>query len=232
MILPYTPTAHHTPSLMELTEKKRRMELSAEECIEMFGERDAVLMNFVPMMLTMLAFEQLTAYIDYCRDYRLSDYKAHNRQLRVCIKEYDRGLRLGCGPSWPIYEKYCRRLREYVDVDLFKCWCTFTNEVSHQYRGMEHRDIPARVTLARMLMAYVEQFGDKMDAMVGKATNSNFHTPQTPYCVAISVLCIDIADKFDHKMKVTDVMTRCVRVLANRCRELVGIILDEEGCPK
>lgn len=102
-------------------------------------------MNFIPQMLTAIALEEAEKYIDYCRDNRLSDYRKHNREMRKCINEYNYELKRSYGTAWNSYQNYLSRLRERVSVDLFKCWCTFTNEAARQYIGIEHKDIPARV---------------------------------------------------------------------------------------
>lgn len=202
--------------------------LTSDECIKLFGARESVLMNFIPQMLTALAFDQLKAMIMYCRKRRLDEYKRHNRQLRNCIEEYDSELRASYGRAWYTYQSYLARLRDDVLLDLFKCWCTFTNEASRQYVGRPHKEIAARVTLARMLMTYVEDFDTRMDKIISARIKNTCNRRQNPYCVLISVLCIDIAETFGHKMKITDTMSLCVRVLANRCRILADSIMAEE----
>ena len=202
--------------------------LSSQECINMFGARDAVLMNFIPQMLTAIALEQVGKFIKYCRDHRLSEYKRHNRQLRKCIEEYNYELRKSYKSAWYAYQSYYERLRNAIEVDLFKCWCTFTNEASHQYIGRQHKDIPARVAFIRMILDYVETFDKKMDKVISNRLNSPCTRKQDPYCLLISVLCIDIADTFGHTMQITDCMTICVDVLANRCRQVVDEIMADE----
>lgn len=214
-----TPNAKHA----------HRNELSSDECIKMFGAREAVLMNFIPQMLTALALEQAEAYIGYCRDNRLSEYKRHNREMRGCIDEYNHGLKASYGQAWDAYQHYLGRLRDAVQADLFKCWCTFTNEAARQYVGIVHTDIPARVTFARMLLTFVEDFDKNMDKAISEKINAPCQRKQDPYCFLISVLCLDIVETFGCKMQVTDTMALCVKVLANRCHCIVDEILSEEG---
>ena len=73
---------------LNIPTKPKQKPLTSDECIKLFGARDAVMMNFVPQMLTALAFEQAEGFIGYCRDHRLSEYKKHNREMRKCIDEY------------------------------------------------------------------------------------------------------------------------------------------------
>ena len=202
--------------------------LSSEECINMFGARDAVLMNFIPQMLTAIALDQAEEFIKYCRDNRLSEYKRHNRQMRKCIDEYNYELRKSYKSAWYAYQNYYDRLRNTIDVDLFKCWCTFTNEASHQYVGRQHRDIPARVAFIRMILDYVESFDKKMDKVISEKLHSPCSRKQDPYCLLISVLCIDIAETFGHTMQITENMNLCVNVLVNRCRQVVDAIMADE----
>lgn len=202
--------------------------LTSDECVKLFGARKAVLMNFIPQMLTALALEQGEAFIKYCRDNRLSNYKRHNREMRKCIDEYNFELRKSYARSWRAYQKYLERLRQTVELDLFKCWCTFTNEAARQYVGHPHTEIPARVALLRMILTFVEDFDKNMDKVIADRINKPCCRKQDPYSFLISVLCIDIAETFGHKMEITDAMTLCVKVLANRCHSVVDAIMTEE----
>lgn len=209
-------------------EKKTPKPLTSAECVKLFGVRDAVSMNFIPQMLTALALEQAEAYIDYCRDHRLWEYKKHNREMRKCIDEYNRQLRESYGQAWYAYQRYLERLRSTVTTDLFKSWCVFTNEASRQYVGREHKEIPARVCMVRMLLTFVEDFDKNMDKFIESKIDAPCNRKQDPWLFLISVLCIDIAETFGHKMEINDTMSLCVKVLANRCRQVVGEIISEE----
>lgn len=54
-------------------------------------------------------------------------------------------------PGMPISKYYLNKLRETVEIDIFKCYCTFLNEAERQYVGKKHNEVPARVTLVRMM---------------------------------------------------------------------------------
>lgn len=213
-------------------EKKTPKALSSEECLKLFGVKEAVSMNFIPQMLTALALEQAEQFINYCRDNRLSEYKKHNRELRKCIDEYNRQLRESYGRAWYSYQNYLARLRNTVELDLFKCWCVFTNEASRQYVGREHKEIPARVCFIRMLLTFVEDFDKNMDKVIADKINAPCKRKQNPWLLLTSVLCIDIAETFCYKMEINDTMALCVKVLAKRCRQVVGEIIAEEDGEK
>lgn len=213
---------------IEKPKPKLKKNLTSDECIKLFGAREAVLMNFIPQMLTALAMEQAEAFVKYCRDNRLSEYKRHNREIRNCINEYNRELRNCYGQAWYSYQKYLDKLRKTVEVDLFKCWCTFTNEASRQYVGHPHKEIPARVAFVRMILTFVEDFDKNMDKVIEERINHPCHRKQNPYCFLISVLCMDIVETFGQMMKITEPMALCVKVLANRCHAVVDAIMAEE----
>lgn len=224
---PFVPSIEYGINI-EQPKPKVPKSLTSEECVSMFGAKEAVLMNFIPQMLTALALEQAKAYIKYCRDHRLSDYKKHNREMAKCIDEYNRELRQSYGSSWYAYQNYLVRLREAVEIDLFKCWCTFTNEASRQYIGREHKDIPARVCLVRMILTFVEDFDTNMDKVIAERLDSPCHRKQDPFLFLISVLCMDIVETFGHKMEINDTMALCVKILANKCHRVVDEIMAEE----
>ena len=209
-------------------EKKTPKALTSDECIRLFGVREACSMNFIPQMLTALALEQAEEFIKYCRDHRLGDYKKHTREMRKCIDEYNRQLRESYGRSWYAYQNYLERLRSTVETDIFKSWCVFTNEASRQYVGKEHKEIPARVCMVRMLLTFVEDFDKNIDRVIAEKIEAPCNRKQDPWLFLISVLCIDIAETFCHKMEINDTMALCVRVLANRCRQVVSEIITEE----
>ncbi len=121
-------------------------------------------------------------------------------------------------------------MRETVEIDIFKCYCTFLNEAERQYVGKKHNEVPVRVALVHMMFTFVEDFDKNMDKVIAVRMNKPCYRKQEPYCFLISVLCMDIAETFGYKMKLTDTMMRCIKVLANRCYSVAdAIIADEEA---
>lgn len=210
------------------SEPQRVAPLTTEDCLRLFGTRESVQMTFIPQMLTALALEQCEAFIKYCRDHRLSEFKRHTRELRKCIYEYNYELRKSYGSAWYAYQRYLERLRESVEMDLFKCWCTFTNEATRQYVGHPHKEIPARVAMTRMLFTFVEDFDKEVDRVIESKIGRPCNRMQDPYCVLVSALCCDIAETFGQMMEITESMALCVRILANRCRTVADEIISNE----
>lgn len=203
--------------------------LTSDECVKLFGAREAVLMNFIPQMLTALALEQAEAFIDYCRHHRLSEYKRHNQQMQKCIFEYNYGLHKSYNQAWQAYQNYYARLHESVSGDLFRCWCAFTNEASRQYIGHPHKEIPARLAFVKMLLDFVEKFDKETDKIIARRINKPCRRIQDPFITLITILCVDMADVFGQSLEITQNMSMCVKILANRCRKVVDdIIIDED----
>lgn len=217
---------------VNINKPKPQKALTSDECIKLFGAREAVLMNFIPQMLTALALNQTEKFIGYCRDHRLEVYKRHNRELRRCIDEYNKGLEKSYGRAWRTYVAYLAKLRQTVELDLFKCWCTFTNEAARQYVGKVHNEIPARITLVRMLLLFVEDFDKGVDKLIASRTKRLTARIPDPQILLLSALCLDIAETFGQKMEITDNMSLCVKVLANRCHKVAVDIITEEDAAR
>lgn len=207
-------------------------EITPEKCIAKFGKYGAVEMNFIPQMLTALALDQAEGFINYCKDNRLQEYKKHNREMRKCIDEYNRELRKSYGPAWCAYQRYLDRLRKTVEFDMFKAWCAFTNEAGKQYIGHPHKDIPARVTFTRMILTFVEDFDANVDKMIASRLDMPCHRNQNPWTFLISMLCMDIAETYGARMEINETMNLCVKVLVNRCRQVVREIIEDEESEK
>lgn len=79
-----------------------------------------------------------------------------------------------------------------------------------------------------MILTFCEDFDKSMDKLIAERINAPCHRKQDPYVFLIYVLCLDIAETFGHKMDITDNMTLCVKILANRCHQIVDEIMDEE----
>lgn len=204
-------------------------ELTTKECQEMFGIQKSVEMNFIPQMLTAIALDQAEEFCKYCGEHKLTEYKRHSRHLRKCIDEYKQDLKKAYGKAWPAYCNYLNRLRNHVATDLFKAYCTYTNEAARQYVGRAHKDIPARVAFARMLLTFCEMFDREVDRMLTNRLQTLCCRNHDKYIVLISALCVDIAESYGHKMKITPNMEMCVTVLANRCKAVARMIIEEES---
>lgn len=204
--------------------------LSSQECIELFGEVDATAMNFIPMMLIEIALDQVEELVTYCAANHLADYRRHARELRNCINEYRREEREGMGSRiWGVYQGYLRRLQETVAGDLFTAWCTFTNEAARQYVGREHKDIPAKVAFIRLILSFVYCFDQNQNRRIGEKLHTLCSRRQNPVIVLVTALCVDIAETFGMKMETTENMKLCVKILANRCRQVTLDIIRAEN---
>ena len=60
--------------------------ITSAQAINLFGESDAVKMNFVPQMLTAVAMETVTKLCNHCRDKRYSEMRSSTRLLRKCVE--------------------------------------------------------------------------------------------------------------------------------------------------
>lgn len=226
-----------TPAFgVEIKKKKRQVPkyvpMSFDECLDKFGIEESVVMNFVPQMLTSLALEQAMELVNYCRDNRLGEYKRHTREIRNCFEEYNRELAKNYGRSWKAYQYYMKQLHETVDVDLFKCWCTFTNEAARQYIGHPHKEIPARIAMVRMMLNFVDEYNKNVDKMISERMKTHIKSRRDPYCLMIQLLCTDIAETFGQEMEITENMNICVKVLANRCHSVsLSIVAEEDAEP-
>ncbi|MCM1142293.1 MAG: hypothetical protein NC453_27295 [Muribaculum sp.] len=79
-----------------------------------------------------------------------------------------------------------------------------------------------------MILTFVEDFDKNIDKLVAERLDMPCHRKQNPWIFLISVLCMDIAETFSHKMELTELMMLCVRILVTRCRKVVREIIAEE----
>lgn len=79
-----------------------------------------------------------------------------------------------------------------------------------------------------MILAFVEDFDSNVDKLIASRMDMPCHRKQNSWTFLISVLCMDIAETFGAKMKITDVMTLCVKILGTRCGQMVREIIAEE----
>ena len=79
-----------------------------------------------------------------------------------------------------------------------------------------------------MLLTFVEDFDQNVDKIISEKTKAPCNRRKDPWILLISALCVDIAETFCHKMDINDNMALCLKVLANRCHQVVGEIITDE----
>lgn len=79
-----------------------------------------------------------------------------------------------------------------------------------------------------MILTFVEDFEHNIDKQIASRLNMPCRRKQNPWTFLLSVVCMDIAETFGAKMEITEVMSLCVKVLVNRCRQVVREIIAEE----
>lgn len=211
--------------------REENRSITADECMALFGDEEAVLMNFIPQMMTGLAMEYVEQLCDYCgKEKKISTFKKHIRQLRICLREFDKEMRYWFKRAYFTYEHYYARYHAAVEADLFKCWCAFTNESARQFVGYRLKEVPAYLAFTRMLLTFVEDFNRNVDKVIEDKTGIRCNARQSIQSDLASAIIVDMAECFGNKMEITEPMERSIKVLANKCRaEAIAIVREENG---
>ena len=67
-----------------------------------------------------------------------------------------------------------------------------------------------------------------MDKLIESKTKLPCERKRDPYPYLVGVLCLDLVERFDIKMNITEPMALCVRVLANKAHVVVDEIMRDE----
>lgn len=206
-------------------------ELSGEECCDLFGVADSVKMNFIPQMLIHLAMVQCEDFIAYCREHRISEFKKHNRVIRLAVKGYNDGMAAHYGSAAYAYQTYCERYLEHVALDRVKMWFSVNALAKKQLAEGKDYDAATHVAIIHNLLDYAEVHDRKIDRILADKLRQPVSRAQNKMLRLITAMCIAFEDDWGFKIsgsKFTDLDIN-MAVLANRASAMADAILDEEA---
>lgn len=206
--------------------------ITPAEANEMFGVSLAVKMNFVPQMLVALALDYAAQFVNHCRDKRISEFKKHNRLIRLCIEEHTARLAKSYGRAFQAYSNYVDRYFEYVKVDRFKMWCSVGNVVSRQIPKDRDRDGATLIAILHKLIDYAEEYDRKMDKVIAEKLKSPVSRKQDDMLKLIVAMCYEFEDTWGFKLVPDPIVDMNIGVLANRAAFLADQIIGEENVSK
>lgn len=206
--------------------------ISPEDANEMFGVSLAVKMNFIPQMLVALALDYATQFVNHCRDNRISEFKKHNRLIKLCIEEYTARLAKSYGNAFQAYTNYVERYFEYVSVDRFKMWCSIGNVVNRQIPKDRDRDSVTLVAIIHKLIDYAENYDRKMDKVIADKVKAPVSRKQDDMLKLIVAMCIEFEETWGFKLESDPIVDVNIGVLSNRASFLADAIIGEENVSK
>lgn len=206
--------------------------ITPEEANEMFGVSLAVKMNFVPQMLVALALDYASQFVNHCRDNRISEFKKHNRLIKLCVEEHTARLAKSYGNAYQAYVSYVERYFEYVSVDRFKMWCSIGNIVNRQIPKDKDRDGATLVAIIHNLIDYAEDYDRKMDKLIADKVKAPVSRRQDEMLKLIVAMCYEFEDTWGFKIEPDPIVDLNIGVLANRASSLADAIIGEENVSK
>lgn len=218
----------HIPHKTPVTPKA----ITHEEANNMFGVSFAVKMNFIPQMLIALALDYAARFVNHCRDNRISEFKKHNRLIKLCIEEHTARLAKSYGTAFQAYSNYVKQYFEYVEVDRFKMWCSIGNVVNRQIPKDRDRDGVTLIAILHKLIDYAEDYDLKMDKVIAKKVKAPVYRKQDDMLRLIVAMCYEFEDTWGFKLEPDPIVDMNIGVLANRASCLADCIIGKENVSK
>ena len=206
--------------------------ITHEEANEMFGVSMAVKMNFIPQMLVALALDYASQFVNHCREKRISEFKKHNRLIKLCVEEHTARLAKSYGKAFQAYTNYVERYFEYVSTDRFKMWCSIGNVVNCQIPKDRDRDGATLVAIIHKLIDYAENYDRKMDKVISDKVKAPVSRKKDDMLKLIVAMCLEFEETWGFKLKPDPIVDMNIGVLANRASYLADHIIGEEYVSK
>lgn len=202
--------------------------ITPEEAQELFGISESVKMNFVPQMLIAVALDEVAGFINYCRERRISEFKKHNRLMKLCVEEYNVELQRSYGSAFSDYASYVERYFQSVEVDRFKMRCSISNIVNRQLPKEIDREAATFIAIIHNLISYAEMWDAKMDKLIAAKLAAPVRRKQNEYLRVITAMCVEFEETLLLQIKPDAMIDMNMAVMANRASALADAIIGEE----
>lgn len=207
----------------------RAVTYTPEQIREKVGDRFSVRINFVPQMLTALAMDLASEFVNHCRDFRLEAAKKPNRLMRKAIETYaDRLFRYYGREAATSYAEYVKRFMGEIRTDVWLLRLKLSELVANQLPGCKDRE-PAILTCAICgVVSYIEWYDAQMDKALAVRLGKSVKCRSNGCLDVVKALCVSIADDLGCRLRIDSAVSDWLNVLGNRAVLLAERIFDEE----
>ena len=201
---------------------------SAEECAKLFGERDAVRMNYIPQMVTALMLDQATKLANYAWRNKVSETKPNMRMIRRAVEGYTDALKKAYGEdAYSSYCHYAARFGQEMETTMWLVELQAHELRLNQLPNVKHGEIAERALIIHMLITFCQHHDNQVDEEIENRTGRKTNAVKDAFRYAIWAACIDIAKK-GWRIDADEKMATWVKVIANKAYLSVDKIFDEE----
>lgn len=168
-------------------------EISTRDFLNMFEVGESLEMAYIPHFVTQCIMHYIDHFADFCRDWRISEYKKHSRILRAVKTEYMQALRKEMPAK--IYQKFLDQREDYLsscERYFTLMYFTFANELCRKYLHIENETPICYANIMLALIHYLFEFDKHVNAKITERTGRPCVNRHDYRLDAIADVCNDV----------------------------------------
>lgn len=209
---------------------KRAVMYTPKQIRDIVGPRLSVRINFVPQMLTALAMELATEYINHCRDHAVPGTLKQNRMMRMAVETYADRLFAEYGKeATASYMRYVKMFAEEIRADVVKLRLKLSELVANQFPEIEDREVPILTCAICGVISYIEWYDGEMDAVLERKLGQSVRCSSNRHLDVVKAICVVTAERLGCQITVDGQVSDWLNILGNRAVLLAERIMEEEA---
>lgn len=206
-----------------------RRRLSDDEVISLIGKEESAIMNFTGMMIEGLAMQEISEWIERCKDRRVKEYRKYTRPMEQAMGGYLESVELYWEDRIDVYnhffnmtlEEFQRELKVYLHLGM-------DNEICRQLPATVDREAALQLCFTiEMLRKSEEVDRDKMRKL-SEAAGARIVRDRDPNVIAMIMACRVMQKELGLTVEVTKPIRDVINTFRNRMQTYCIRLLAEE----
>ncbi len=206
-----------------------RSRLSDEQVISLIGREESAIMNFTSMMIEGIAIQEISEWIERCKQRKLKHYRPYTRRMQQAMCGYLESVELYWQDRMDVYshffsqtlQEFQRELKVYLHLGM-------DNEICRQLPATVDREAALQLCFTiEMLRKSEEVDRDKM-RMLSEAAGARIVRDGDPNVNMMIMACRDMQKDLGLAVEVTKPIREVIDTFRNRMQTYCMRLLDEE----
>ena len=198
---------------------KQQVKDETRQMLETFTWDENMMIAFVPLVISKIAWWYAEKVMKYCADHRISEVKKLGRTIKEVRTKYIDDLRkdLDFAHINNVERQAMQFVEEYKrDFQIFQLQVNAA--IKREYPDMEYQDMRTDAWCGVMMVEFLKQHNRAMDKIIAEKMGAS--TSITNPCMVSLATLLDAYMPAGFKIQDTRQIDLCLRVLANKVREI------------
>lgn len=206
-----------------------RRTLTDQEVVDAIGKDESAILNFTGMMMEGLAIQELSEWIQRCKQRKKKEYRIFTRDMEQAMGGYLESVESYWGENFSVYayyfnltmDEFKRELKVYLHMGI-------DNEICRQLPASVDREAALQLCFTAEMLLSSDNLDKEKISMISAAKKATVVRDADPNVMAIIRACRSMQKDFNLNVEITKPIRDLISSIRVRLKLFCASLLEKE----